>query len=352
MADALVQNRPRILFFCHRCYLEFEEALHDYTCPFCESPFIEQLEDGSEGLPNNGHTFSDANMSNIDDANYSDNSNSDQPFFPLNNLPPVLQDIAFLMSGDRFRDATRHHPITAEIGWALSGGHGGAPPGTITAGAPLVLLGAPGDYVFGGEALDAVVTQLLGQLEHSGPPPMPRDILNSIPDETVTEEQVAANMSCSVCWETFQLGETVSKLECEHIFHKPCIKPWLELHATCPICRRSLLPPDQSPSNTTATTTTPNTTSNSATNNPDPPRLRPALTPRVVIRRSTHPLFRRSFQTHTWDSPRNMSISSDSSSSITTGGLWAPQTRTDSNSDSSTSVSDRTQNYHTDFDCD
>ena len=43
---------------------------------------------------------------------------------------------------------------------------------------------------------------------------------------------------CSVCWEDFVLGESVNQLRCEHIFHKDCITPWLELHATCPVCRK------------------------------------------------------------------------------------------------------------------
>ena len=50
------------------------------------------------------------------------------------------------------------------------------------------------------------MTQLLGQLEHSGPPPLPRERLANLPTEQVTEEQANANTACSVCWENFQLG--------------------------------------------------------------------------------------------------------------------------------------------------
>ncbi|KOB78684.1 Uncharacterized protein OBRU01_01935 [Operophtera brumata] len=128
-----------------------------------------------------------------------------------------------------------------QLVWMIGGGRPGT--GAVTAGAPFVLVGAPGDYVFGGEGLDAVVTQLLGQLENTGPPPLPTEQIATIPSEEITAAQVEANMSCSVCWDTFTLGETVSRLECTHIFHPACISPWLQLHATCPICRRSLVPP-------------------------------------------------------------------------------------------------------------
>ncbi|XP_045501219.1 E3 ubiquitin-protein ligase RNF115-like isoform X3 [Colias croceus] len=242
MADAIVDSRSGDRFYCHRCNIEFEDVVQDYTCPFCSSGFIEQLENRADGQTNAGQAFHDAGMSSLDAlTNRVDTAffeSFSDAMFPINNIPPVLRDIAFLMSGGRLRSGNGRPGVPAP---------------------PLVLVGAPGDYVFGGEALDAVVTQLLGQLEHSGPPPMPRDILNSIPSETVTEQQAEANMSCSVCWDNFQLGETISRLECEHIFHSSCITPWLQLHATCPICRRSLLPQNEPQSTASSTTTTPST---------------------------------------------------------------------------------------------
>ena len=47
-----------------------------------------------------------------------------------------------------------------------------------------------------------------------------------------------ANLQCSVCWDDFKLEEDVRQLRCEHIFHEDCIIPWLELHNTCPVCRK------------------------------------------------------------------------------------------------------------------
>ena len=51
---------------------------------------------------------------------------------------------------------------------------------------------------------------------------------------------IEQNLQCSVCWEDFKLAEPVRKLVCEHYYHTQCIVPWLELHGTCPICRKAL----------------------------------------------------------------------------------------------------------------
>merc|ERR1719206_848874 len=47
------------------------------------------------------------------------------------------------------------------------GGVGGGPGGNV-------MYGNPGDYVWGRGGFDAIVTQLLNQLEGTGPPPMPK----------------------------------------------------------------------------------------------------------------------------------------------------------------------------------
>ena len=39
---------------------------------------------------------------------------------------------------------------------------------------------------------------------------------------------VDAQTQCAICLEEFNLGETLSILRCNHIFHKECIAPWIE----------------------------------------------------------------------------------------------------------------------------
>ncbi|KAF8005638.1 hypothetical protein BT93_K0042 [Corymbia citriodora subsp. variegata] len=46
--------------------------------------------------------------------------------------------------------------------------------------------------------------------------------------------------SCSICLGEYKEGEVLRLLpECEHVFHMKCVDPWLRLHATCPVCRKS-----------------------------------------------------------------------------------------------------------------
>ncbi|CAG4955671.1 unnamed protein product [Parnassius apollo] len=361
MADALVERRPTARFFCHRCNIEFEDVLQDYTCPYCASGFIEQLENEAEGHGLSGDDFSDADMSNLEDmSNIDEMSNLDDSDDLNQSTPPMLNDLAFFMSGGRLRGPARRQTLMEELVWMI----GGVRPGTgaVTAGAPFVFVGAPGDYVFGGEGLDAVVTQLLGQLENAGPPPLPRDQLASLPSESVSADQAAANTSCSVCWENFLEGESISRLECEHVFHSACIRPWLQLHATCPICRRSLLPDAPAADAAPLPDTPPHFIEDSPPSSPTR-NMNLASLPRVLLRRIPRSQVSGP-QTQTWDSLADSSSSSGSTtttSSVTAGGVWAPQARSTSNStgtNSTTSLNSsnerelRERQYNMDIDYD
>ncbi|XP_015231135.1 PREDICTED: E3 ubiquitin-protein ligase RNF128-like [Cyprinodon variegatus] len=55
-------------------------------------------------------------------------------------------------------------------------------------------------------------------------------------DELTTSDSV-----CAVCIESYKVGEVVTVLTCEHIFHKTCIEPWLLERRTCPMCKCDIL---------------------------------------------------------------------------------------------------------------
>ncbi|XP_074651445.1 E3 ubiquitin-protein ligase RNF115-like isoform X2 [Tubulanus polymorphus] len=112
---------------------------------------------------------------------------------------------------------------------------------------------SPGDYAWGAEGLDAIVTHLLNQLEGQGVPPATKNQIDDLPRVSISQEQVEKTLQCTVCMEDFKLGENVRKLPCDHYYHTDCIVPWLERHGSCPICRKDLNGEDTSNPPTTQT---------------------------------------------------------------------------------------------------
>ena len=45
------------------------------------------------------------------------------------------------------------------------------------------------------------------------------------------------NFECTICLEKYEIGDTVCKLPCNHIFHKDCLQDWLHKQMNCPLCR-------------------------------------------------------------------------------------------------------------------
>ncbi|XP_054287043.1 E3 ubiquitin-protein ligase Iruka-like isoform X1 [Macrosteles quadrilineatus] len=264
--EAAVENLAISRFFCHKCNLEIGRVQPDYTCPTCQSGFIEALENQPEPSEE-----SDSDMEVV------------QPF-------DLLNDMLIGLSGGSgaYRRGNRGHRNRGERRRGGRGrqvvpfenliqdfivnltevGLGGlgvtprpngpvnfqdflspiltnlAPEAVVqavfTSVDPGLFLGNPGDYAWGREGLDTIVTQLLNQMDGHGPPPLAREKIQEIPTAVITQDQVDSNLQCSVCWEDFKVSEPVRKLVCEHVYHEPCIIPWLELHGTCPICRMTL----------------------------------------------------------------------------------------------------------------
>ncbi|OEL37704.1 E3 ubiquitin-protein ligase AIP2 [Dichanthelium oligosanthes] len=58
-----------------------------------------------------------------------------------------------------------------------------------------------------------------------------------------TEEVIArlgSETECAVCRENLVVDDKMQELPCKHLFHPPCLKPWLDENNSCPICRHEL----------------------------------------------------------------------------------------------------------------
>ncbi|XP_057658901.1 E3 ubiquitin-protein ligase Iruka isoform X3 [Diorhabda carinulata] len=251
MAEAAVEDRPPQKFYCHMCNIQFQNASADFTCPHCSDGFIEELQD----TPESNDDIMD--VEDWEDAEVVDNLMNTLPLNLTEDRRTRTRSEGINRPGRRYANRARivrprtltriassnlrqHVPFENLLQDFIVNLGVGVNFGTAQGNMQL-FLGNPGDYAWGREGLDAIVTQLLNQMDSTGPPPVSKEVIDGLPIVEVTEEQVTAKLQCSVCWEDFQLCENVRQLPCLHIYHEPCIRPWLELHGTCPICRQNLI---------------------------------------------------------------------------------------------------------------
>ncbi|KAJ3300020.1 hypothetical protein HK104_005274 [Borealophlyctis nickersoniae] len=106
----------------------------------------------------------------------------------------------------------------------------------------LNMVGNPGDYVFGQQGLDEVITQLMEQhTQRNQPPAATEEVIKSLSRLSVRKTELGEHTECSVCQDDFEEGEELRKLPCKHLFHPHCIESWLKVNGTCPVCRYSLV---------------------------------------------------------------------------------------------------------------
>ncbi|XP_019875517.1 E3 ubiquitin-protein ligase Iruka [Aethina tumida] len=244
MAEAAVEDRPTLKFYCHMCNVQFQNASANFTCPHCSDGFIEELQEN----PDTGD--------DVIDEDWEDDEMDDIPYpFPQ---VPDRRGRTSNRPGRRYPNSARARIIRPRTLTRLATSNLrqnnmpfenmiqeffinlGVGVNIGTAANMQLFLGNPGDYAWGREGLDAIVTQLLNQMDSTGPPPVSKETIDALAVVKVDEEQVNSKLQCSVCWEDFVLREEVRQLPCLHIYHEPCIRPWLELHGTCPICRQNL----------------------------------------------------------------------------------------------------------------
>ncbi|KAJ4927725.1 hypothetical protein JOQ06_015527 [Pogonophryne albipinna] len=272
---------PQHRFFCHCCKSETNPKLPDFVCPRCDSDFIEEVLEDSSLLQNSSPVSSEdsnslfselwqllfmeqsALLSNppSSESDPDDNEQASSGQSCPSPVTPIAAEAAEPESPSPSEEERSPRPdqrpaVEGIVQQFLTGlfsnnGNPGAAPAALSS--MLQLHSNPGDYAWGQGGLDAVITELLGQLESTGPPPAEKEMISSLPTVCISQEQTDCRLECPVCREEYTSGESVRKLPCLHFFHSECIVPWLELHDTCPVCRKSLdgvdnsLPPTSEP---------------------------------------------------------------------------------------------------------
>ena len=67
-----------------------------------------------------------------------------------------------------------------------------------------------------------------------------------VPSTQISNAQADNEDQCAVCFENFEVAETVRQLGCNHCFHTQCLNPWMirnyqKTHFTCPLCREPFI---------------------------------------------------------------------------------------------------------------
>mmetsp|Transcript_104981 Transcript_104981/g.146373 ORF Transcript_104981/g.146373 Transcript_104981/m.146373 type:complete len:358 (+) Transcript_104981:18-1091(+) len=64
--------------------------------------------------------------------------------------------------------------------------------------------------------------------------------MGSLEDSTVPVVELEEDYECPICLEELDLESAVMTKDCHHVFHRQCLKHWLQVNSTCPLCRTSL----------------------------------------------------------------------------------------------------------------
>eukprot|EP00252_Welwitschia_mirabilis_P005643 TRINITY_DN16145_c0_g1_i1.p1 TRINITY_DN16145_c0_g1~~TRINITY_DN16145_c0_g1_i1.p1 ORF type:complete len:333 (-),score=88.08 TRINITY_DN16145_c0_g1_i1:299-1297(-) len=75
------------------------------------------------------------------------------------------------------------------------------------------------------------------------PPPASKRVIESLPIVNITDdvlENIGKETECAVCREHLCVSDKMQELPCKHLFHPDCLKPWMDEHNSCPICRYEL----------------------------------------------------------------------------------------------------------------
>lgn len=242
-------------YWCHGCEKAIEEAMgEEIKCPFCGGGFIEEMiGEEFEGLVSqqserdlsqwgtSNHPFEQPGA--VADSEDEDDDDDDigrefEGFIRRHGRASALRRVLDSIQDDLRADRERDNSVLINAfnqALALQGSVLDADEARDDQGGSSNDDGLLEEYVLG-----AGLSLLLQHLAENDPnrygtPPAKKEAVEALP--TV---QIAEVVSCSVCLDDLELGSQAKQMPCQHMFHSPCILPWLELHSSCPVCRYEL----------------------------------------------------------------------------------------------------------------
>ena len=82
---------------------------------------------------------------------------------------------------------------------------------------------------------------LIDGLGDAKPKGLPKTALDALPQRSFNLNPRLETPTCTICLSTFEQGNNLIHLACDHYFHKECAKRWLETNARCPVCRERVV---------------------------------------------------------------------------------------------------------------
>ncbi|KAG5681196.1 hypothetical protein PVAND_010653 [Polypedilum vanderplanki] len=230
-------------FYCHQCAHHWMKSNNSqYECPSCGQGFIEEVtEDFQPNAPEllpldverqlpRGPLFNFIFYQNHEDMNQDPETNGRQ----TRRLPrQTSSDSATRRRNTSQSQRQASRSRSPHVSVLVESNTGNA----LRIGINTLHSRSAGRFL--SVAIDDIMDTFFAPQTRS--PAMTDDQMQEIPKVTITAEQVAEELMCSVCFDDFKINENEArKLQCEHIFHEKCIFPWLKTNASCPVCRTKL----------------------------------------------------------------------------------------------------------------
>lgn len=224
-------SRQTIQVWCHVCQTEGTGKLNtdtcEYNCSVCASECVEEISQGVETF--NG-TFTTSQVAPVP-------TRSEMS-------PAQRQDLATinsaLQSGGRITHIARSTTSGRPVGVIIRHVTADVP---IQSGSALRGLLNTLNNVASESSEEVAMARimhhiLMNERSHAGAPAASEDTLSKLSKHTVTDADILSELGeCNITQESFEVGDVMVCLPCEHKYKEDSIVQWLKMHNTCPVCR-------------------------------------------------------------------------------------------------------------------